>query len=385
MPWLNKLNILGLLVLCGLVTRLGGQSFPNGSNVRCWKREGEEVEIRGITPCYTCRCLNGIVQCEDTGRKCPSTEGCYAIAAKAAGQCCEKCAGCYVNGTVVESGQTVVDPVNPCSTLTCFSGVLTQDKVQCDAGCGAPVAPGPGQCCPSCPRCYLNGHSLADGESASDPADPCRQCSCVQGSLVCQRKTCPVLPCPSKLHVTPPGQCCPQCSRARTPGRVSSDMCLFRNSVYRRGESFNPDPCTSCTCSRHLTPICSTAGCAKAHAPPTCTGDDGTVHPHASTWNTANCRTCKCNAGVSECTASECPACPPGTSPVAQPGECCPACRRMDRDGVCTVFGDPHYKTFDGRIFNFQGSCKYLLTKDCGEGGGNFSIRRVQLELIFTE
>lgn len=41
--------------------------------------------------------------------------------------------------------------------------------------------------------------------------------------------------------------------------------------------------------------------------------------------------------------------------------------------GSCTVFGDPHYKTFDGKFFSFKGSCKYQLVSDCVNH--TFSIR----------
>lgn len=31
----------------------------------------------------------------------------------------------------------------------------------------------------------------------------------------------------------------------------------------------------------------------------------------------------------------------------------------------CRAVGDPHYRTFDGKKFDFQGKCEYILAEDC--------------------
>jgi BMP-binding endothelial regulator protein len=85
------------------------------------------------------------------------------------------------------------------------------------------------------------------------------------------------------------------------------------------------------------------------------------------------CRSCQCRSGEIRCAEMQCPKkrCRPNEILVTPPDQCCSRC--IETPGVCTVFGDPHYKTFDGKFFSFQGSCKYQLTADCVDH--TFSIR----------
>ncbi|XP_078573158.1 uncharacterized protein LOC144860002 [Branchiostoma floridae x Branchiostoma japonicum] len=46
-----------------------------------------------------------------------------------------------------------------------------------------------------------------------------------------------------------------------------------------------------------------------------------------------------------------------------------------DQFGHCTAFGQSHYRTFDGQMYYFRGSCTYLLAGDCADNTFKIHVR----------
>lgn len=63
----------------------------------------------------------------------------------------------------------------------------------------------------------------------------------------------------------------------------------------------------------------------------------------------SDCNTCTCRSGSWQCTDRPCPA-------------------------TCSAWGDSHFETYDGRDFDFQGACNYVLTKGAIDSGEGFTV-----------
>ncbi len=422
----NQLLLLLLLLLLLAAKSISGQSLQGGYHTCGKDQEGTYVRAKisgGIVA--HCKCVRGILDaCQIiSGAACEKRlKGCHFVEKSRESICQLVCRGCEANIggniTKVESGQTWRDgDDDPCLKSHCFSGVVTKSQVQCPPPTCANPVKRPGQCCPTCPsdnrltasgrkaRCMRAMEPFADGETKADPLDPCNECTCDRsGRLTCERRACPVLPCQGRLQRTEKGQCCPTCVRRHdSDSHTFGPRCFFQNRLYDPEQGFQPDNCTNCTCNSggavscfrrtcpalpcseseqvrdedSCCPRCPNAAFTSTRILPATRPDHcehgGVRYADGATWSD-KCANCSCAGGEIQCAKKKCPRlyCP-GNSRIVGPleGKCCQECKSARQEGVCTVFGDPHYRTFDGSIFNFQGSCKYLLASDCQHGVSN--------------
>ncbi|XP_060884474.1 alpha-tectorin-like [Labrus mixtus] len=93
----------------------------------------------------------------------------------------------------------------------------------------------------------------------------------------------------------------------------------------------------------------------------TCTFNGSPVQLFESFWIDSTCsQKCTCTSAGLQCHSQPC-----SFSQVCQPSAFQYSCQTVQK-GLCTISGDPHYYTFDGTVFHFQGTCTYVLSEQCG-------------------
>ncbi|XP_042323727.1 kielin/chordin-like protein [Sceloporus undulatus] len=343
--------------------------------------------LSSSVPCMACMCVDGIATCAEI--ICISS---CTNQIKVPGECCPLCADCIYEGRVYSPGESFQPGKDPCEVCTCELMSDGEQHLQCyrkqcpsllDCPREQILAPGHGHCCPSCAQALSNCTASLVGNEVLATDEPCYSCQCKDLTWVCVHQGCPLLSCPTAERFTPHGTCCPVCDECviEVEGRRISDGETWKDS---------DDGCVSCSCNlghiechiEECLPIVCQDGLVKVQVPGQCCakcqdpggscshqGQTFQSHEH---WQVDECTTCTCLSGEVHCRSERCPptTCAADETPALLPGMCCPHC--VPRPATCVAFGDPHYRTFDGRMVHFQGSCTYVMVQDCD--GGDFSI-----------
>ncbi|CAN0392602.1 unnamed protein product [Lampetra planeri] len=338
--------------------------------------------VPAARPCLACACHSGVVTC--SAPLCLAVSPCTPPTSDPGdGRCCPRCSGCVHGGVTHKPGHSFQPSHDPCEICFCeelSSGehVLHCERRMCPSLVDCPHAsvqpPPPGSCCPTCTAALGNCSLSVSGRQVYASEDPCYMCECQEITWVCVRQLCPTLSCPLGEQFTPPESCCPIC-----------EDCVIEDRRVPDGGTFldGANSCITCICSLgHVE--CTIEECAPVHCgmgmeleilPGVCCPEcrerrvpcvyAGRELGPGARWAVDECTRCACVGGNVHCSTERCapPHCPNDEIPTLTGGACCPRC--LPRPATCVVFGDPHYRTFDGATVHFQGSCSYTLAQDC--------------------
>ncbi|KAJ8917795.1 hypothetical protein NQ315_010701, partial [Exocentrus adspersus] len=312
---------------------------------------------------------NGFVECDNV---CPRIDECHLVVED---DCCKRCKGCIYKGIYHPSHTEWTSPADPCKVLRCEANVVTESDLHCHTPCANPLPPEPGKCCPTCPECFINGQIASDDRDVISD-DPCLKCRCSEGKMICSKKSLPRPAMRSCGPIPPTGRMLSQMQRNQGvdfhQGHVHPAN-VYELHVHERHvhlhEGVLSDPglrsgAAETGSGELLQEVYYAAGGAFAMLLQR--GVDG------EQWKLDSCKSCKCQRGMPSCAITRCnTTCAAGTRLVSSSGECCPKC--VEVEGACMVFGDPHYKSFDGKMFSFKGVGRYQLTADCKNN--SFSVK----------
>ncbi|XP_076142698.1 uncharacterized protein LOC143125242 [Alosa pseudoharengus] len=220
------------------------------------------------------------------------------------------------------------DPDFTCSaTFAPVDGCICEKETYLDEG-GECVAP------TNC-SCYYKGQVIPPGEVISkDQAT----CTCKAGKLSCMGASLNLsTACPSPMVYF-------NCSNANAGAKGAECQ---RSCKTLHMACISAECVSGCVCPSGLVSD-GKGGCVKEDQ---CPCYHNGAQYKAGDSIKVDCNKCTCKDTKWDCTSNLC-------------------------HGTCAIYGDGHYITFDGKRFNFDGSCEYILTENyCGHGSTNGTFR----------
>ncbi|KAG8186759.1 hypothetical protein JTE90_010656 [Oedothorax gibbosus] len=327
---------------------VGESSYPEGSEKACDRfpeRRHLAAEACGVLKrgefkvChdtldydrYYSDCMEDVCSCKGEPMKC----ACQALANYATA-CARKEKPVSWRLSVPECGipcphgQIYTACANPCS-YSCGEIAHAHEHCRdhCVEGCACP--PGRtlddhGQCSPvsSC-SCLHSGHSYPPEFVQRRGAD---MCECLEGNWDCHKAS------PSDLILTPPPDICD--AEAHFVPTDCKSECPVTCSNYHHYQPCTVAVCAhGCSCQEGFILDTTTGSCVR---PVECPCHHGGKSFSEGEETKMDCNNCVCEGGSWRCDTDPCPA-------------------------LCSAWGGSHFETFDGHLFDFDGTCAYVLAK----------------------